>query len=411
MLMKTPHRQPVVYFCSPGHDVAQSDLENVVFMDEAAGEIKGETGFPGLRLDFNAGLRLQVPAGDWRIRISDGESELIFFDQSVANKVLISMEKYFIAWHIEVFFKNELVFVHDFDVHNQNVLFVISNIPLGTGIMTLEAIKEFEKEYGCHVRCDTTESFGELVTNYYPTFRLQHEIDDDTYAVFYPGAYQIPPFVIPDSARSLSWDYVGRILLHLRKKPESVHFTPLDKRVIKEPYVCIGVQASSIYKCWHYPQGWDIVTEYLQKKGYRVLCIDKESTVTCGSYNVSKPLAAEDYTGNVSLLERISLLAYADFFIGMGSGLAWLANSADCPVILISGHSLPISEFDTPYRVINTLVCHGCYNDLRVEWFKEFCPYHRGTEREMECTKKIAPKQVIMTIERLLKDKAANKIT
>lgn len=403
--MKSPHQQEIVYFCSPGHEATQDDLESIVFMDREAGALKGETGIPGLRLDFNAGLRLQVPPGAWHICISDGESELVFFNQDVSDKVLISMEKYYISWHIEAYLEGRLVFVHDFDVRQQQVLFVIRNIPLGTGIMTLEAIREFEQEYGCHVRCDTTDSFGELVTAYYPTFKRQHEIDEDTYAVFYPGAYQEPPFVIPESARALSWEYAGRNILHLWRTPAPVPFSPTVKRKIKEPYVCIGVQASSVYKCWHYPKAWDIITDYLKQKGYRVLCVDKESTVTSGAYTMVRPKAAEDFTGNISLLERINLLAYADFFIGMGSGLAWLANAAGCPVVLICGHSLPIAEFDTPYRVTNPLVCHGCFNDMRVEWFKQFCPYHHGTEREMECSKSISPRQVMLAIERLLRDR------
>ena len=104
------------------------------------------------------------------------------------------------------------------------------------------------------------------------------------------------------------------------------------------------------------------------------------------------------------MLDRINLIAYADFFIGLGSGLSWLANACNIPVILISGFSLPLGEFDTSYRVTNLLVCHGCYNDIRVDW-KDYCPYHLGTEREYECSKSISPGMVIEAIERLLSDK------
>lgn len=402
--MKSPHQQEVMYFCSPGHEVTSEDLASILFMDEAAGPIKGDTGICGLRLDFNAGLRLAVPAGNWHICICDGESELVFFDQDVSDKVLISMEKYYIPWHIEVWCEGDLVFVHDFDVSGQQVYFDLKDVPLGTGIMLLEAMGEFSREYGCQVNCRVSNGFGELVSTYYPTFQRQSAVTEDTYAVFYLGAYQIPPFVIPESARELSWEYVGRNLLHLWHKPAYVHFFPTSKRLVKEPYVVIAVQASDVYKCWLYPDGWEILTKYLKEKGYRVLCIDREAVVTEGRYRVEKPEAAEDYTGNISLLERINLLAYADFFIGMSSGLAWLANSANCPVVMISGASLPITEFDTPYRVTNRQVCHGCYNDLRVEWFRQFCPYHHGTDREMECSKKISPRQVILAVERLLNE-------
>ncbi len=102
-------------------------------------------------------------------------------------------------------------------------------------------------------------------------------------------------------------------------------------------------------------------------------------------------------------MERINLLAYADFFIGLGSGLSWLAHACGIPVVLISGFSLPIAEFDTPYRIYNQYVCHGCYNDLKVRW-KDGCPYHLGTDREFECSKAITPLQVVQAIERLRAD-------
>lgn len=99
------------------------------------------------------------------------------------------------------------------------------------------------------------------------------------------------------------------------------------------------------------------------------------------------------------------MLYYAEFFIGLSSGLAWLANVVDCPVVMICGFSKDWHEFHTPYRVMNRLVCNGCLNDLRVDFRKVKCPYHKGTERELECQKKISPRQVINVIDRLIADR------
>ena len=38
------------------------------------------------------------------------------------------------------------------------------------------------------------------------------------------------------------------------------------------------------------------------------------------------PYGAEDFTGRRPLQERIDLLYHADFFIGLSSGLSWVAN-------------------------------------------------------------------------------------
>ena len=65
-----------------------------------------------------------------------------------------------------------------------------------------------------------------------------------------------------------------------------------------------------------------------------------------------------DKTGTIDLKERIQDLTNCDFFIGLGSGLSWLAWACKKPVILISGFSSPDSEFYTPYRVHNDKVCN-----------------------------------------------------
>jgi len=118
------------------------------------------------------------------------------------------------------------------------------------------------------------------------------------------------------------------------------------------------------------------------------------------------PAGAEDFTGNIPIIQRANMLYYAEFFIGLSSGLSWLAHSVGCPVVLICGFSQDWHEFHTPYRVANRLVCNGCYNDIRATFLREnFCLKYLGTERELECQKKISPRQVIRAIKNLLGDR------
>ena len=99
------------------------------------------------------------------------------------------------------------------------------------------------------------------------------------------------------------------------------------------------------------------------------------------------------------------MLYHAEFFIGLSSGLSWVADAVGCPVVMICGFSQDWYEFYTPYRVANRLVCNGCLNDIRVNFIgKNICPYHQSTPRELECQKKISPRQVINAVERLILD-------
>ena len=126
-----------------------------------------------------------------------------------------------------------------------------------------------------------------------------------------------------------------------------------------------------------------------------------------GERTVSVPEGAEDFTGALPLQERIDLISQGDFFIGLSSGLSWLAWAAGVPVVMISGFTLPFNEFHTPYRMINYHLCNGCWNDLSLRFdLKDFyaCPRHKGTERAYECTRLLTSGQVCRAIDRLMAD-------
>jgi autotransporter strand-loop-strand O-heptosyltransferase len=144
--------------------------------------------------------------------------------------------------------------------------------------------------------------------------------------------------------------------------------------------------------------------KWLKEKGYRVICIDRDATWGQGVTFTSIPHGAEDRTGNLPLLERAKLLADADFFVGLSSGLAWLAWSVGTPVVMVSGFTHPNNEFYTPYRVINYHTCNSCWNDPKHifdhhDFF--WCPRHKGTDRAFECTRLITAAHVKSVIARM----------
>ena len=122
-------------------------------------------------------------------------------------------------------------------------------------------------------------------------------------------------------------------ILGLKVDEQCIKLLPRDKvRRIKDPYVCIAAQASSQAKYWNNGRGWLNVVKHLKTLGYRVLCIDRENNYGMGSRFNIIPYGAEDFTGRRPLQERIDLLYHADFFIGLSSGLSWVANGVGIPV-------------------------------------------------------------------------------
>ena len=176
---------------------------------------------------------------------------------------------------------------------------------------------------------------------------------------------------------------------------------PDESRPVAEPYVCIGVQGSTQCKTWNNPYGWRELIAFLKANGYRVVCIDKSPVNGAGTTWTHIPHGAEDETGDRPLTERARWLRHANFFIGLSSGLSWLAWAAGTPVVLISGFTHPSNEFTTPYRVINWHACNSCWNDVRERFdHKNFrwCPRHAGTPWQFECTRLIAAEQVKQTV-------------
>jgi len=111
-----------------------------------------------------------------------------------------------------------------------------------------------------------------------------------------------------------------------------------------------------------------------------------------------------DKTGDAPLSERANDMMNAKAFIGIGSGLSWLAWGLGTPVVMISGFSEPYSEFEDCERVFTPEGnCNGCFNRVRLnagDW--EWCPDHKDTDRHYECTKSISSSTVISAVNKQL---------
>jgi autotransporter strand-loop-strand O-heptosyltransferase len=111
-----------------------------------------------------------------------------------------------------------------------------------------------------------------------------------------------------------------------------------------------------------------------------------------------------DKTGDHPLSDRANDIMNAEFFIGIGSGLSWLSWALNTKTILISGFSAPFSEFGDCERISPPdFACNSCYNKVRLDagdW--EWCPEHKNTDLQYECTKSITPNKVIEAIDRIV---------
>jgi len=229
--------------------------------------------------------------------------------------------------------------------------------------------------------------------NYYATYSMGLFFDDKDH-VFQPcdfrhvGLHRTAGYILGVDATEMS----PRIVVTDDTPP------------IAEPYVCIAVQSTTQSKYWNNPAGWREIVAFLKEAGYRVICIDQKPTHGTGLVWNHIPNGVEDETGDRPLQERARWLKHAKFFVGLSSGLSWLAWAVGTPVVMISGFSHPTNEFETPYRVINYHACNSCWNDVRVRFdHKDFlwCPRHKDTPRQFECTRLITVDHVKATLQRI----------
>ena len=376
------------------------------------GPITGETPLEGVTLDFNFGARLQVPEGDYHVRFTDMDTFNVLLDTDLSDAVATSYGKYYIRFRVELWKDGEKCFTHDLDLSGRNVRLSFPIGPLGDILAWFPYAEAFRVRHSCRLYCSMQRELAELLRPAYPeiNFILPEDKVPDCYASYVMGLFSPTEesIISPVDHRMVGlWKCIP-VMLGLEEKELRPKLCCSTRRTISEPYVCIAAKSTGCAKFWNNPRGWNEVTAYLKEKGYRVLCIDKEKSMTVGDQTFQIPDGAEDFTGDFPLQERADLLSHADFFIGLSSGLSWLAWAVGIPVVMISGFTLPYNEFYTPYRVINYHVCNGCWNDSRINYdLTDFytCPRHKGTDRAYECTRLLTSKQVCRVIDRLMADK------
>ena len=284
---------------------------------------------------------------------------------------------------------------------NKNVKIIIDSNSLGDNIAWVGQVDRFQKVHNCNIY--VYSKYNELFKDEYDNLNFDNELPN-YYASYRLGYYFKENWnnSIPKNSKTITLAQTASEILGLKYEEARPKISIKNKtNNYKKPYVCIATQSTSQCKYWNYKGGWEKVCEYLKSKGLDIVCIDKHSSFGVKNSMNSIPNGVIDKTGDIPLQERITDIYNCKFFIGLGSGLSWLAWGLNKPVVLISGFSNPISEFHTPYRVFNEKVCNSCWNDLDYNFDPsnwKWCPRNKN----FECSTQITPEMVIEKINLLL---------
>jgi hypothetical protein len=309
--------------------------------------------------------------------------------------------KYFIDWKIIIksdSFYNE----YDFDLTNKRVLISFESKSLGDNLAWMPYVEKFMIDRKCEVICSTF--FNGLFRNQYPdiTFVEPGSTVDNIHALYRLGLFYVnneidytrhPSTPITEPLAKVASDILGLDYVELKPK-----LPKLGKKKYKR--VCIATHSTSQCKYWNNPTGWQDVVDYLNEKGYEVRLLSREHDGYMGNKN---PIGVVQQPPS-SVPEILKTIEESELFIGISSGLSWLSWASGTPTILISGFTDDILEpKDGIVRIINKDVCHGCWQTHKFnpgDW--NWCPIHKGTEKQFECSKMITSDDVIKKISSLI---------
>jgi autotransporter strand-loop-strand O-heptosyltransferase len=178
------------------------------------------------------------------------------------------------------------------------------------------------------------------------------------------------------------------------------------QRPIKNKYVCIGVHSTAQCKYWNYPGGWDILSKMLRKKGLTPVVVERDELFGIEGHMNGLPQSAVKKVG-MNFSDVLNYIQHCEFYIGLSSGLSWVAQGLGKPTVIISNVTSKDNEYidEKTLRIYDEDICHGCIHKEPFDtndWL--WCPVYRNDDmRRHVCTKLITPQEVMKKIENFFK--------
>jgi autotransporter strand-loop-strand O-heptosyltransferase len=335
---------------------------------------------------------------------SDSTFEIKFFDEygichyhnkTKSNHWFKLNRQYFTKWNTKVWEDGTLIYDDTLNYKGKKVFISFDSGSLGDTIAWMPYVLEFKKKHECDVVISTHKNF--LFEKVYPELEF---VKPGSTVNGIHGMYVIGWFYNPDkepempntvplqqtATNILGLDYT-EILPRIDYE--------IGERPYEQKYVSIATNSTSGCKFWT-KEGWQGLINHLHELGYKVINVSKEKN----------PFDNAEQISDTSMENTMNIIHHSEFFIGLSSGLSWLAWGMGKHVVMISNFTEPDHEFTTNCtRIAKLDVCNGCWNSPIYKFDKgdwDWCPVHKGTKRQFECHKTITSKMVIDQIQHLL---------
>jgi autotransporter strand-loop-strand O-heptosyltransferase len=343
---------------------------------------------------------------EYIVEFIDRKNNKVLFKSTIGNNCWCKCSiEYFVNWKIIIYENGKKWAQYDYQPDGKKVYIALDSRALGDTLAWFPYLEEFRKKHNCKLVVSTF--MNDFFSTEYPNIEFIKPGDTaaDLYAMYAIGLYyneddSINLFKNPIDPKSVTLQKMCSDILGLEYKEIKPKLKRKNPSLEKINQICIGVFGTAQSKFWNNPTGWQDVVNWLNNKGYTVRLISKEDDDYMG--NKLPTGIIKHPNGPIELV--MDELKKSKAFIGIGSGLSWLSWALDTPTVLVSGFSYDWAEMQDCIRITTpTGKCEGCFNRLRLnagDW--NWCPDHKDTERQFECTKSITSEMVIKELEKFL---------
>lgn len=359
---------------------------------------------PEFNINFIQGPLFEVRGGknlEYNVSfINKKTGEVIHSQNILIDHWVRASKKYFVDWKI---IANDGIreYEYNLDLENQRVYIALDSKSLGDNLAWFPYVEEFRLKHKCQVICSTF--WNHFFESEYPNIEFVNpgSVVDNLHAMYVIGWFYKEDGSIdydknPQDFKKINLQQTASDILGLEFKEVKPKIS-INKNVKKEKIVSIATHSTAQAKYWNNKSGWQKVVDHLKNKGYKVIFVSKEEDGYMGNKN---PIGVE-YMNDHSMETTIEIIQKSEMFIGISSGLSWLSWALGTKTCIISGFSDPITEFEDCIRVYTQDgFCRGCFNTHQLDagdW--NWCPKHKGTQRQFECSKTISGEQVIRAID------------
>lgn len=342
--------------------------------------------------------------GDYNIDFINKDNGQVIFNTNLPTDHWSKTNiKYFINWEIVISKDNKIVDKHNLDFKDQRIFIEFGSKSLGDTLAWIPYCEEFRKKHNCKLVVMTW--WNKFFEKVYPeiSFIEPGQTVDNIFAWYEVGCYTDGD-KIDMSKHPIDYNKVplqrvcsGIIGIDDTEIRPKV-FLDIENRPIEDKYVCISIHSTAQTKYWNNPNGWQTVVDHLKSKEYKVVLLSKEED----GYMGNKHPKGIIHIKNKPIEEVMNYLHHCEYFIGISSGLAWLAWALNKKIYMISGFTYDYIEPSEWIR-INAKeddTCRGCWNRHIFDpsdW--NWCPDNKGTKKQFECSKRVTGEMVIDAIE------------